>query len=540
MSFKKTRNIGLGTILTILFFVGIVPTCYLFKISRFNTQLSSIMIDLNQVSEINKMFGEATKEFNQLIVIGEGDFDSILDRTQRAITLSQDIGDRYENISSERPHRQLVEKLTKDFKRFKVITILYKNEYQADPAADQTDQLERLAFDFSGRVNDRLFQFSTRLVETAVGLQQTIHSLSHQSRQAAIAGLVLGLVASILVAIALGRSLNIPIGKLVTGTQKIAAGDLGHQISITSNDEFGVLATTFNTMSKRLQTHIEKQNALIETADAANRAKSDFLANMSHELRTPLNHIIGFSELLYEEHFGALNSPQKEYLGDVLSSSRHLLSLVNDILDLAKVEAGKLTLKPAAVDFKILLENSLSMIKEKALKHRLTISTHFDSLPESIQVDERKIKQIVYNLLSNAVKFTPDGGVITLSASLSNGAAGVSSAMGDLDKCPMLETRPRGSWVRVSVKDSGIGIDPLRLAGIFNPFEQIESDRNRRFQGTGLGLSLVRSLVELHGGKVWAESQGENSGAEVSFIIPIQGRLVPETDKTGSRAWEGA
>jgi signal transduction histidine kinase len=145
-------------------------------------------------------------------------------------------------------------------------------------------------------------------------------------------------------------------------------------------------------------------------ADKANNAKSEFLANMSHELRTPLNHIIGFTEIVLEKNFGELNEMQDEYLNDVHHSSRHLLSLINDILDLSKVEAGKIELEPSNCNLKMVLENSLVMIKEKAMKHRIRLTMDMDGVPETIKADERKLKQIIYNILSNAVKFTPDGG----------------------------------------------------------------------------------------------------------------------------------
>jgi PAS domain S-box-containing protein len=158
-----------------------------------------------------------------------------------------------------------------------------------------------------------------------------------------------------------------------------------------------------------------------EVAEAANSTKSEFLANMSHELRTPLNHIIGFTELVVDKNFGDLNETQEEYLTDALHGSKHLLSLINDILDLSKVEAGKLELEPTDINLKMLLENSLIMITEKAMKHNVKLSTHIDGIPETITADERKLKQIMYNMLSNAVKFTPDGGSITLAAKLGTG-----------------------------------------------------------------------------------------------------------------------
>ena len=166
----------------------------------------------------------------------------------------------------------------------------------------------------------------------------------------------------------------------------------------------------------RLKEATIRANDMAVQAEAANRAKSEFLANMSHELRTPLNGIIGFTEIVVDKQCGPLNSEQEEYLTDVLQSSRHLLSLINDILDLSKIEAGKMELNLAHFNPRDLLERSFVVIKEKALKHRITLSADFDGLPETIEADERKLKQVFYNLLSNAVKFTPDGGSVSLVA----------------------------------------------------------------------------------------------------------------------------
>jgi len=246
--------------------------------------------------------------------------------------------------------------------------------------------------------------------------------------------------------------------------------------------------------------------------DQANQSKSEFLANMSHELRTPLNHIIGFTELVLDKNFGELNEIQEEYLNDVHSSSKHLLSLINDILDLSKVEAGKLEYEPSLVKIRDILENSLVMIKEKTLKHGINVTTDLDHIPESIHADERKLKQILYNLLSNAVKFTPKDGSICLAAKrICNG-----------DKQIQNVSNSETSYLQISVEDSGIGLKKEDIAKIFQPFEQVENSSSRRFQGTGLGLSLTKSLVELHGGKIWAESEGEGKGSSFHLVIPIK------------------
>jgi signal transduction histidine kinase len=261
-----------------------------------------------------------------------------------------------------------------------------------------------------------------------------------------------------------------------------------------------------------------------ELAEKANHSKSEFLANMSHELRTPLNHIMGFTELVIDETFGSINADQKEYLTNVLTSSRHLLSLINDILDLSKVEAGKMEFEPSSVYIRSVVENCLIMMKEKAMKHGIRLTMEVDEVPENISADARKLKQVLFNILSNAAKFTPDGGAILLKAShlVSNNGHFITPG-GKCIELPtngMKEGNPKQGYILFSVSDTGIGLKPEDTERIFSPFEQGDNAKNRRYQGTGLGLSLSRSLVEMHGGHLWAESEGIGKGSTFSFIIP--------------------
>lgn len=285
----------------------------------------------------------------------------------------------------------------------------------------------------------------------------------------------------------------------------------------------GVLSYSFETVrynyqagmnkkQSRLQEETKKLAEAKKMAESANIAKSEFLANMSHELRTPLNHIIGFTQLVADKRCGELNATQADYLNDALSSSQHLLSLINDILDLSKVEAGKQELNLSAVNLNRLFENILVMFRGKADKHGIHLTMETEGCPAVIQVDERKLKQILYNLLSNAVKFTPADGKIHLSATGIN--LRESQVAGSLQP-----TSERA--VEISVFDSGVGIRQDDLERIFDSFEQASHAADRKFPGTGLGLALSKRLVELHGGRIWAESAGKGQGAVFRFTMPF-------------------
>lgn len=278
----------------------------------------------------------------------------------------------------------------------------------------------------------------------------------------------------------------------------------------------------FSDMSERASKEDELRMAK-EIAEAANRTKSEFVASMSHEFRTPLNAIIGFSELILDGRFGKLNAEQREFLGDVLQSANHLLALINDILDLSKIEAGKLRLNSTELNLEDIVRRSLFMVRETAMHHKVGLSTEFCLTQKSIMADERKLKQILYNLLSNAVKFTPDGGSVRVRAvSLS---ADQLEALGDsAPKCLFQSgaRSERDEFIEIEVTDTGIGLSEGDLERIFNPFEQVDSSFSRKYYGTGLGLSLVKRLVELHEGVIWAESKGEGMGSSFRFIMPAR------------------
>src|SRR5882724_12389752 len=245
-----------------------------------------------------------------------------------------------------------------------------------------------------------------------------------------------------------------------------------------------------------------------DAAEAANRSKSQFLANMSHELRTPLNAIIGFSEILADKTFGELNPRQLKYSNHILTSGRHLLQLINDILDLSKVEAGRQELSRSSFNIGAALENVIAVVKTLANKKNVLLSLELGSKPPPLYADEAKFKQILYNLLSNAIKFTPEGGRVAVRAMPYTASSADNRAP------------TSGDWLRVEVADTGIGIHPRDHERIFREFEQVDSSYARQQQGTGLGLALTRKLVEMHGGRISVESTG-SGGSTFVFLLPI-------------------
>ena len=272
------------------------------------------------------------------------------------------------------------------------------------------------------------------------------------------------------------------------------------------------------TERKRFERTLEEKNIELEHA---NRMKSEFLATMSHELRTPLNAIIGFSEALKDGLMGPMNEVQQEHMTDIFTSGQHLLSLINDILDLSKVEAGMMNLELEAVDLNALLLNSLTIVKEKAAAQgiRLELETGKDlGLP---QLDMRKTKQIVYNLLSNAVKFSANGGCVRLCARrVSRSTVGTLPGGWPVHRFPLSDNEYE-EFLELCVSDSGIGISRENMAKLFQAFSQIDSSLARKFEGTGLGLAMVKQLAELHGGTA-AVASAEGEGARFAAWLPLR------------------
>ena len=336
--------------------------------------------------------------------------------------------------------------------------------------------------------------------------------------KAAILRTTLLLVAFLLLAIAtsimLARRLVRPIESIQAAAAKIGSGSLDQRIEIRSSDELGALAEEFNRMAARLQESysgleqkVEERTRELETAlseldekshelETTSRHKSEFLANMSHELRTPLNAILGFSQVLRERLFGEVNEKQKEYLDDILSSGNHLLSLINDVLDLSKVEAGQIELEVAQFSMQDALERGVVMVRGRATNDGVSIALAPYSGVDLVEGDERRISQVIFNLLSNAVKFTPAGGTVDVRAGQVDGE------------------------VRVAVADTGPGVAPEDHKRIFEEFQQTAAGVEQR-EGTGLGLALSKRLIELHGGRIWVDSE-LGKGSTFVFALPAR------------------
>jgi signal transduction histidine kinase len=372
-----------------------------------------------------------------------------------------------------------------------------------DEVARNLDRLQRL--DKSGVTGQQARPFLVAANTAAESLLERARNLADataQDTQALIAAnrnayassrdLFIGVSAgSVILALGLGLllswSLVGPIQETEARVAEITAGDFSGELDVPNRDELGSLARNVNRMNDELR-------RVYGELETASKHKSEFLANMSHELRTPLNAIIGFSQVLQQRMFGEVNEKQAEYLDDILSSGNHLLSLINDVLDLSKVEAGQVELELADFSLREALERGVVTVRERTTKARVQVTLELDPGVDLVHGDERRLRQVVFNLLSNAVKFTPAGGRIDVAAQRSHGE------------------------VRVSVSDTGPGIAPEDRERIFEEFQQTDVGANQR-EGTGLGLALSRRLIELHGGRIWVESE-LGHGSRFVFTLP--------------------
>jgi signal transduction histidine kinase len=345
-------------------------------------------------------------------------------------------------------------------------------------------QAELLAIDLNQHATE-LANATTARSETLIAQSASAYARSRNLFIAAAAGAI---VLALLLGFVLSWSLIGPIQRIDSRLAAIASGSFSAHVDVTNRDELGALAANVNRMNDELQ-------RLYRELETASEHKSEFLANMSHELRTPLNAIIGFSQVLRERLYGEINAKQEEYLDDILTSANHLLALINDVLDLSKVEAGQVELEVAPFSLHDALERGVSMVREQATKDGVRVTVHANGGPDVVTGDERRIRQVVFNLLSNAVKFTPAGGLVDVTTAQANGEA------------------------RVSVADTGPGIAAEDLERIFDEFQQTETGA-RQHEGTGLGLALSKRFVEMHGGRIWCDSE-VGKGSTFVFTLPL-------------------
>ena len=516
-------------------------------------------------------FGRAGALFLDINYQLRPDVSEVEKLIQNAVVLLKSFRDELKESGEDRIEVDKLETAIRSLAKFRMAVMHYGREMAYDPSSDTSYQMQKVsreAQEHAHRAVDAFIRDINGDIHRAVLQSQWLHE---RMQTVAIGVFVIGALFALVSASFLIRSVKRPVRILVDATRNIAAGDLDKPVDAGESGIIGDLAQSLDSMRRQLQTSLKEQKQLAaeatsaaeaekrraaelseanrqlkETieereriqqhlmfaktaAEKANQTKSEFLANMSHELRTPLNHIIGFTELVADNRVGPLEPLQAEYLNDVLDSSRHLLDLINDILDLSKVEAGRMDLEISTVNPHALLKNSLTMVREKAINHGIELTLNAEELSETMKADERKLKQIIYNLLSNAVKFTPDGGKVAMEARATEGYLRTGRRRDD----PALLFRSAGnsgskkvSCVEIRVSDTGIGIQKDDLERIFQPFEQADGSTSRHYHGTGLGLSLTRQLVEMHGGTIHAESDGKDAGSSFFFVLPIDGPMA--------------
>jgi signal transduction histidine kinase len=383
----------------------------------------------------------------------------------------------------------LLHRVRGDYEEFiAVVTEAIQLIREGKPTAGRDLQLSRAT-----PLADRLERLTNELVNRAEVEMVTRVEINNAAFDSSMRTVAVFAIVSIVLALTLGYGISVslvgPVRAMEKRMDEIAAGDFTNEVTVPNRDELGSLAADLNSMSERV-------GSLYRELEAISQHKSEFLANMSHELRTPLNAVIGFSEVLEQKMFGELNEKQLEYVQDIHTSGRHLLLLINDILDLSKIEAGKLELDRSHFDLANTIESTLTLVRERALRHGLTIRLSLDERLGKVDADERKVRQILLNLLSNAVKFTPDGGQIEITGAVLDGAA------------------------QIAVRDTGIGIAPEDRAVIFEEFQQARGNHEGKREGTGLGLTLARKFVELHGGRIWVDS-AVGKGSTFTFTLPL-------------------
>jgi len=359
------------------------------------------------------------------------------------------------------------------------------DEVIQDPNETVRAEAERLAAELN--------QLASELANATTAKASALiadNARAYASSRSLYVGVAVGAIGlALLLGFVLSWSVIGPIQRIDPRLAAIAAGDFSGRVDVENRDELGALAANVN------RTNDELRRLYVEL-ESASQHKSDFLASMSHELRTPLNAILGFSQVLREGMVGPVNEKQAEYLEDILSSANHLLALINDVLDLSKIEAGQVELERRPFSLREALERGVVVVRERASDDGVSVALEADPAADVVDGDERRIQQVIFNLLSNAVKFTPAGGAVDVASARVNGE------------------------VRVSVADTGPGIAFEDQERIFEDFQQASSGLEQR-EGTGLGLALSKRLVELHGGRLWLESE-LGKGSTFVFSLPAR------------------
>lgn len=443
----------------------------------------------SQNTQLRALVAARTSSYPGAAVPSDDSVESTLRQLRASYDLPRRVG------VAGRDERKLVVGIRSDYEQFVAVM---ENAIGLDRAGSATDaeQLQRIQ---AVPIVDRITGATDQLASNAqgrIGVLVSENSASYaNSRLVFLVAAAAAILLALVLGFAIASSLTGPVERMDARLAELAEGDFSQRVDVPNRDELGTLAAYLNRMNDEL-------GELYRQLETASRAKSDFLASMSHELRTPLNAVIGFSEVLLEQMFGPLNDKQAEYLGDIVASGRHLLLLINDTLDLSKIEAGKMELELTVFALPALLEDGVTMVQERAARHGIECSVDAGPELDEVEADERKVKQVVFNLLSNAVKFTPDGGRVDVRA------------------------RRVGDWAEVAVADTGVGIDPADQARIFQEFQQAGHQ-----EGSGLGLALARSLVALHGGTLRVESE-LGSGSTFTFTLPIRQAAVSETARS--------
>jgi signal transduction histidine kinase len=485
------------------------------ELSEANQRAGSIVSIERKILAYRELQNETTSQLYSIVSAVAGADQRTLDTTRQQLNELGLSFQRLQVVARDQP--DLLAAVQTEYDNFvmvvtRVVDLLRSGklseglDLQLTKANPSADRLERL-------MNQLVNRGQADMVATIELNREAYESSRLLMLSAAFGSIALALV----LGYAISSSIVGPVRRTNTRLRQIGLGDFTTKIEVANRDELGTLAASVNQMSDelgRLYRELDDRSREIAATsrqlEVVSRHKSEFLANMSHELRTPLNAVIGFSEVLREKLFGPLNEKQHEYIVDINTAGTHLLSLINDILDLAKVEAGKMELQVSEFSLPETLRSSLVIVRERLARHGIRSELSIGPGVGMIAADERRVLQVLFNLLTNAAKFTPDGGRIDVRAELSDGE------------------------IQVSVRDSGVGIAPQDLDRIFEEFSQAGAIA-RDIEGTGLGLPLARRMVELHGGRLTVESV-VGMGSTFTFALPLPVRADTQGRPAATRS----